>query len=80
MLCLTTLKLQDGEKMDFLEHIHYELEFVSKLLQRRQAEMYHLQHKMEFLQQAFDMGKKESPKTKSASKKITRFEQLDMLG
>lgn len=80
MLCLMTLKLQDGEKMDFLEHIYYELEFVSKLLQRRQAEMYHLQHKMDFLQQAFDMGKKELPKAKPSSKKITRFEQLDMLG
>lgn len=80
MLCSLSQKTEIWCQMDFLEHIHYELEFVSKLLQRRQAEMYHLQHKMEFLQQAFDMGKKEAPKVKSASKKITRFEQLDMLG
>lgn len=66
--------------MDFLEHIHYELEFVSKLLQRRQSEMYHLQHKMEFLLQAFEMGKNNPQKAKSISKKITKFEQLDMLG
>lgn len=66
--------------MDFLEHIHYELEFVSKLMQRRQAEMYHLQYKMEFLYQAFEMGKSNPQKGKSTSKKITKFEQMDMLG